>query len=432
MKIYAMETGFLSRLLSDRKELLAIARTLGTADAMREARNDLMASARVHVAPKNGEPLNLFIDSEGIAHIPIIGELTPSAQTDACGAYTAEALTEYGFIFSALAQANSMDKVTGIALDIDSPGGYVAGVDAVAQAIAESPKPVHAYVGDMATSAAYWLASQADTITAMSPVSRIGSIGVAVEEYDYDGAYEREGIAHRVYTSTDAPDKRPDTKTPEGRAKVIADLDSIHAVFVRRVAEGRGVSTAKVSKDFGRGGVMTAEAAMAAGMIDAVHGSHLSRKIESAGVASSASATPAAASQTKDTRMDINQLKAEHPDLVAQIAAWNEEIGVNKERTRREALVAFQGINADGDRAVQEAVASGKSAIDAMPHIQAAIEKGRSKAADGDNPPVVGTKPAETGSGVSPVALTDEEKQLCKALNISEAEYLASNPKEVK
>ncbi len=357
-----------------------------------------MQSATIYRAPTAERPLQLSV-IDGVAHIPIVGQLTPSA--DPCGAFSMQAETEYGFISAALTEAAARPDVTGIALDIDSPGGYVAGVDAVAQAIAESPKPVNAYVGDMATSAAYWLASQADTITAMSPVSRIGSIGVAVEEYDYDGAYEREGIAHRVYTSTDAPDKRPDTKTPEGRAKVVSDLDSIHAVFVRRVAEGRGVSTAKVSKDFGRGGVMTAEAAMAAGMIDAVNGSHLTRKIESAGVASSASATPAAASQTKDTRMDINQLKAEHPDLVAQIAAGAVDIGIAQERKRVADLNAYRGINADGDRAVEEAIESGKSHADAGPYIQAAILKGNTKAADGDNPPVIGTTTPATGSGAT-------------------------------
>ena len=399
MKLYALENSALARLRADRRDLFSASRAM-TAAERRAARDDLMESAVVYRTPSADKPLQLDV-REGVAHIPIIGQLPPSA--DPCGAFSMQAETEYGFIEAALHEAASRDDVQAVALDIDSPGGYVAGVDYVAQLIATMPKPVTAYVGDMAASAAYWLASQADSIVATSPASRVGSIGVAIEEYDDREALARDGIAHRVYTSTDAPDKRPDTATDEGRSKVVKSLDDIHAIFVRRVAEGRKVSAEKVNKDFGRGGVLTAEAAMAAGMIDAVQGAHLTRPVFDAGVASSAAAATAAASHIEETRMDLNTLKAEHPDLYTQA----EDAGAKKERARIEQLAAFRGVNPDGDRAVEEAVASGKTAIEATPFIMAAIEKGRSRAADGDNPPQLGTATPKSGAGVGPALEVD-------------------------
>jgi len=92
-RIYAMEQTFLEQLLEDRQELLAVARSLGSADEMRAARAEFMAQTRVNVAPESGEQAEYHIDEDATAHIPVVGELTPQAKTDICGAYTAEALT---------------------------------------------------------------------------------------------------------------------------------------------------------------------------------------------------------------------------------------------------------------------------------------------------------------------------------------------------
>lgn len=384
MKIYAMEPGFLDRLLADRRELLSYARTLGTSEAMRAARADLMASTPINVTPSEKHPL-VFQVVDGVAHIPIVGELTPRAETDACGAYTAEALTEYGFITAAIDAAESSPEVESIVFDVNSPGGYVSGLDPVAQRMSVIGKPTAAHVGDMAASAAYYLASQADRIVALSPASRVGSIGVAAEEYDVDGALEKEGITHRVYTSTDAPDKRPDTKTPEGRAKVVAELDALHSIFVRRVASGRRVSEEKVSKDFGRGGVLIAEKALAAGMIDEVVGSHLSRKTA---VVDGSAAAEAAISQ-QEGPMDQELLKAEYDKGV--------QAGIEGERARVAKLSEFKGLSPTGDKLIDEAIASGAEYLEIAPKLTAATAKAQAPA--GDNPPVVATALADTASG---------------------------------
>lgn len=205
-----------------------------------------------------------------MAHIPIVGELTPHAETDICGAYSAEALTEYGFITAATMDADKNRDVESIQYDINSPGGYVDGLMSAVNAIRSAEKETLAFVDGMAASAAYWLASQTDKIVAASPASRVGSIGVAVEIYDVTRALEMEGIDKIILTSTDAPLKRPDVKTEEGQGLIVDSLDDTHKVFVTYVAEGRGISPDEVTEKYGHGGMLIAENALTAGMIDSI------------------------------------------------------------------------------------------------------------------------------------------------------------------
>ena len=78
--------------------------------------------------------------------------------------------------------------VRGIALEIDSFGGEVAGVFDLADAIraARASKPVWALVAEHAFSAGYALASQADRII-LPRTGAVGSIGVVVMHADLSG-----------------------------------------------------------------------------------------------------------------------------------------------------------------------------------------------------------------------------------------------------
>lgn len=95
----------------------------------------------------------------------------------------------------ALAQAAADRTVDTVLLEINSPGGSVTGTPETAIRIAElrKTKEVHAYTETMAASAAYWLASQADHITA-TPSSTVGSIGVYIALTDESRALEMQGI----------------------------------------------------------------------------------------------------------------------------------------------------------------------------------------------------------------------------------------------
>lgn len=153
--------------------------------------------------------------------------------------------------------------VSAILLNIDSPGGEANGVNEFAAMVyqARGTKPITAYIGGLGCSAAYWIASAADEIIA-DDMAILGSIGViaALPRDDDPGQI--------VFVSSNAPRKHLDLATEDGRADVQATLDALETVFVGAVARHRGVDTARVLSDFGRGGVLVGQAAVAAGLAD--------------------------------------------------------------------------------------------------------------------------------------------------------------------
>ena len=155
-KLYAMELSYMNRLLSERKEIMSLIKGW-SADEMRAERSALMESCNAYITPRTKEERakSYTVDDAGTAHIPIVGQLTPKAETDACGAYTAESLTEYGFIAEASAAADADEYVERIEYFIDSPGGYVDGLMPAVRAMREVSKPTSAKVGGMAASAGY-------------------------------------------------------------------------------------------------------------------------------------------------------------------------------------------------------------------------------------------------------------------------------------
>lgn len=109
-------------------------------------------------------------------------------------------MCDYGDVRAKIAAANDDPMVSGIVLDIDSPGGYVVGTEETAAAIMASEKPVIAFTNTLAASAAYWLAVSADALYA-TPSSRVGSVGVYTLFYDWSQAFERAGIKAEMFKS---------------------------------------------------------------------------------------------------------------------------------------------------------------------------------------------------------------------------------------
>jgi len=408
-KIYAMETGFLNNLLTDRKELLNIARSFHTAAEMRTAREELMLSlSAINVTPRSPEQLaaSYYVDPEGTAHIPIVGELTPHAETDACGAYTANALTEYGFISAATQAADNDDSVERIQFDIDSPGGYVSGLMPAVNAIRSAEKKTIAFVDGMAASAAYWLASQADSIVASSPASRVGSIGVAVEIMDISKALEAQGIEKIILTSTDAPLKRPDITTEAGQEQVVDSLDDMHKVFVQYVSEGRGISAGEVAEKYGRGSMLIAENALTAGMIDSIEKVAARRAETILDVVQTENTVLEAGKIKQGVKMDnLEALEKEYPGLFAEAV----DMGIKQERARVTELRTY--IEADPDNVklaevINTAVAGGNVVSEVNGKIQVAIRDGGKLA--GENAPEVETVASTDGLSTDDLAAAKE------------------------
>ncbi len=96
-------------------------------------------------------------------------------------------------IIRELKEAENNPNIKVIFLDIDSPGGSVVASKAVAYAVHNSTKPVVAYINDIGTSGAYYIASAANLVIADED-SLTGSIGVIMELDNYAGLMRKLGV----------------------------------------------------------------------------------------------------------------------------------------------------------------------------------------------------------------------------------------------
>lgn len=160
--------------------------------------------------------------------------------------------------------------ISGVVLWIDSPGGMVAGTSDLGEEIASATKPVRAVVSDRCCSGAYWIASQCSAIYANSS-ALIGSIGVYEVLVDTSKMFNDAGVVfHRVRAgdrkgigATGVP------ITPEDLASEQKVIDDIYAMFVRQVADGRGMALADAEK-LATGEVWISAKALDAGLIDGI------------------------------------------------------------------------------------------------------------------------------------------------------------------
>lgn len=201
---------------------------------------------------------------DGVAVVPVLGAIYPRSNM----AVASAGGTSLDAVMRDFRVAQASEDVERIVLLIDSPGGVVSGVGEAAAAIRASAKPVTAYVTGIGASLAYWLASQATEVV-LDRAAYVGSIGV-LQTVQRQVAPDANGMQSYEIASSNAPFKRPDVTTDEGRASVQQGIDAAEAVFIGDVAAGRKVSADKVKSDFGKGGMLTAEDAVRAGMADRI------------------------------------------------------------------------------------------------------------------------------------------------------------------
>lgn len=202
---------------------------------------------------------------DGVGMLPLLGPVFPRANimTEYSGACSLDVAAAD---LRAL-QANT--DVRTILAVIDSPGGAVAQVNDFARMVAASPKPISVHVTGLCCSAAYWIGSSAAGGMSMDPTGVVGSIGVLISTA-YQVEPDSNGYRDLDIASSNAPNKRPDLSTEEGQAQIRQMLDGIEAVFIGAVAKGRGVTEATVRAEFGKGGTLTGQAALSAGMVDRI------------------------------------------------------------------------------------------------------------------------------------------------------------------
>jgi signal peptide peptidase SppA len=247
-----------------RPMLQTIAGILGRRVAGRDATAadlDLVAASRRAVRP--------VPDGSEVAVLPIHGIIVPRANlfSDISGGTSADAIA------AQLREAVANPKIGAVVLDIDSPGGNVAGITELAADVrrARATKPVHAVASFTMASAAYWIAAQATKVIA-SPSASVGSIGVLAIHKDLSAALEQEGVKVSVIAAGKykAEDNPAAPLTDDARAFIQKRVDEAYVAFVRDVSLGRGASQSDVRNGYGEGRAVSAQEALALGMVDEI------------------------------------------------------------------------------------------------------------------------------------------------------------------
>lgn len=217
-------------------------------------------------AAQDGVPRNYRVAGD-VAEIRVDGILTERPSFLAWLFYGAN--TTYQSIRSGLALAEQDRSVKRAVVAVSSPGGNADGLFDTLASFESFSKPLVARAS-CACSAAYAIAAMADKIEASNGAAEFGSIGVAARIFHDDSIIE--------ITSTEAPDKRPDPTTEEGRAVIRRYLDALHELFVDAIARGRETTASVVNKEFGRGATLLAAEAKRRGMVDKINGAQSSRR----------------------------------------------------------------------------------------------------------------------------------------------------------
>ena len=177
----------------------------------------------------------------GTAVIPISGMIMKGASSfqESCfGAVSTERIQH------ALNQAASDKSIKTIVLDVNSPGGQVTGVAELAnnikQVAATRGKTVYAFTDQMAASAAYWLASQANEIITTGS-AQLGSIGTYLAFLNENVKMQTQGVKLELFKSgTHKGLGLPGNDlTQQDRNYLQAKVDDLNAQFVAAVKLGR-------------------------------------------------------------------------------------------------------------------------------------------------------------------------------------------------
>ncbi|HQT14833.1 S49 family peptidase [Reyranella sp.] len=329
--------------------------------------------------------------------------------------------TGYEYIWKAFDRGLGDDAVKGIALIIDSPGGMVAGnFDLVDRMFAaRGIKPVRAYASEYAYSAAYSIASAADSIT-LPRTGDVGSIGVVTTHLDVSKAYEEIGFkvtfifAGKHKVDGNAYEPLPD----DVKASIQADIDYLYGIFVDTVARNRGLDPNTVRAT--EANTFRADEALEAGLADFVG------PLDNALADFAADLTNPAGDDTvsdQKATVTVASVKADHPDVATALINEGREAAQATAKTTTETAVATAltaergrvakldgfartyGGNANALKIIDGAKADGSKPEDVAMQL---IESGASAAAgvvagmEGDDAGATGARPA--GLGGTPAA----------------------------
>lgn len=227
------------------------------------------ASGFIGTSIRNARGFELYRrTADGVAIVTIDGSLTNRGSW--IGA--SSGVVGYEGLVQQLRSATADPEVRSILLDINSPGGTVAGAFEAAAAIREidRQKPVYSIANSLMASAAYLLASSTRRIFAPS-TAMVGSIGVIVSLFDRSEQLAKEGI-RPVFVRSVSDKATPNGVEPitsEQTERLQQQVDQLHRMFASTVATARPQLSVEAIAQL-KGRVLLADDALKAGLIDQI------------------------------------------------------------------------------------------------------------------------------------------------------------------
>ena len=243
---------------------LAVLEEIVTRHVMGEKLDPEEVQMRIHGAKR---PADRRMGS--VAVLRLFGTIFPRANlmTQVSGATSAEI---FGAQFADLVKD---PEVRAIVLDVDSPGGQVAGIEGVSKQIydARGSKPIVAVANHVMDSAAYWIGTAADEVV-ITPSGEVGSVGVFAVHEDFSGQLEQEGIKVTLIKEGKykAEGNPWEPLSEEARAAIQVNVSEAYDAFITSVARNRGVKLTEVRNGFGEGRTVGARQAVELGMADRI------------------------------------------------------------------------------------------------------------------------------------------------------------------
>lgn len=198
----------------------------------------------------------LYGQGEKVLLLELVGEIP-----------TGKALERF---LSQVRQAREDEGVRAVVLHVESPGGGVTETEALHRALTAlaREKPLVASLGRVAASGGYYVATAAREIL-VPPTAVTGSIGVIGYLPQVKALLAKVGVRVEVLKEGRLKDMASPLRppTPEEREVVRGLLREAYDLFVRRVAEGRGMSLEKV-RALADGRIYSGKQAVALGLAD--------------------------------------------------------------------------------------------------------------------------------------------------------------------
>ena len=270
--------------------------------------------------------------NKGVAVIPIVGSMSHRST----GIEAMSGMTSYTTLQKQFEAAFNDPNVGSILMDIDSPGGSVAGAFDFRDYLMskKGTKPVYALARDAMCSAAYLIGSTADKVYA-TQTARVGSIGVVAMHTDASDKMEKEGLKPTFISAGKFKTAgNPYEKLEGEKLKYLQDsVDESYDMFINAVADARGIDK-KVIRDT-EARVYGGKKAVEIGLADGI------RTYESVLAEMSAPNFT-----TQGIRME-NELNIEEAKI-ADLTAANTKLQSDNEALRKQVLDAGFKITSEG------------------------------------------------------------------------------------